>query len=113
MDKERIKNLFRYNIQHIKGGYIMRTITKKENIYKFDELDETIQNKIIVEYIDFILNTTDMQKLNKNTNLYKAIKECEKMQTPWFIHQFVFDYCKKQILKVVKSYEYLANGKMY
>ena len=91
----------------------MRTITKQVNIYKFDELDEQTQNKVVADYIDFILNTTDFDKLNKNTNLYKAIKHCEKMQTPWFIHQYVFDYCKKQILKVVKSYEYLENGKMF
>ena len=91
----------------------MRTITKQINIYKFDELDENIQNKIITDYIDFILNTTDFEKINKNTNLYRAYKRCERMQTPWFIHQYVFDYCKRQILKVVKEYEYLQNGKMF
>jgi len=91
----------------------MKTITKQVNIYKFDELDEKTQNKIITDYITFWLDTIDFEKLNKNTNLYKAIKQCEKMQTPWFIHQYVFDYCKKQILKIVKSYEYLANGEMF
>lgn len=91
----------------------MRTITKQVNIYKFDELDEQTQNKVIENYITFLLNTTDVNTLNKNTNLYKAIKKCERMQTPWFIYQYVFNYCEKNILKIVKSYEYLANGEMF
>ena len=90
----------------------MRIVTKQINIYKFDELDKQTQSRIIENYITFWIDTTDIDTLNKNTNLYKAIKECEKMKTPWFLYQYIFNYCKKQILKDVKNYEYLANGEM-
>lgn len=91
----------------------MRTITKKINIYKFDELEEKTQNNIINIYIQDILYTTNIEKLNKNSNLYKAIKKANDMQTPWFTEQYVWDYCKKDILKELKKCEYYKNGGVY
>ena len=91
----------------------METITKEINIYKYNELNEEAQNKVINDYIRFMLDTIDYENLNKNSNLYKAINKCEKMQTPWFIEQYVWDYCNKHILKEVKKDEYYENGDVY
>ena len=85
----------------------------KITIYNFKELDENTQNKIINNYIDFLINTTDFTKLHKNTNLYKAFKDCKRMQTPWFINQYIWNYCKNQILKECKKYNYFKNGEIY
>ena len=91
----------------------MRTITKKYDVYKFDELDERTQEKIICDYLDFNYCNIDITKLHKNSNLYKAFKKAEDLQTPWFIEQFIWDYCKKDILKDIKKYEYYKNGGLY
>lgn len=91
----------------------MRTITKEYKVYKFDELSEDAKNKIINEYIETIILTTDFSMLNKNTNLYQAFKESEKMQTPWFLGQYIWEYCEKQILKELKKHEYYENGGFY
>lgn len=63
----------------------MVEVEKKIKIYNFKELKEDIQNKIIENFIDMIINSTNFEELNKNTNLYKAYKKAEELKTPWFI----------------------------
>ena len=91
----------------------MEKITKKINIYKYDELEETAKNRVINEYIETIILTTDFSMLDKRTNLYRAFKESEKMQTPWFLGQYIWGYCEKQILKTLKKHKYYENGGFY
>ena len=91
----------------------MKKITKVYNIYKYDELEETAKNRVINEYIEAIILTTDFSMLDKRSNLYRAFKESEKMQTPWFLGQYIWEYCEKQILKTLKSHKYYENGELY
>ena len=91
----------------------MRIVNKDIKVFKFQELSEDIQNKIVKEEIDYMLDTMDYENISKNSNLYKAVKECEKMQTPWFIENYVWDYCQKDILKRLSKYEYEENGKWF
>lgn len=91
----------------------MRTITKEFKIYKYDELSEKSKEQAVSDYIEWWLGTIDFEKLNKNTNLYKAIRKAEEMRTPWFEMQYVWDYCKKDILKNVKRDEYYENGSVF
>lgn len=91
----------------------METITKKINIYKYDELEEKAKNRVINEYIEAIILKTDFSMLDKRSNLYRAFKESEKMQTPWFLGQYIWEYCEKQILKTLKSHKYYENGGLY
>ena len=90
----------------------MKTITKTINIYKISELDGNTQNKIINQYIDEIVETTDFENLNKNTNLYKAYKKSIQLKTPWFLGQFVWEYCQKQIIKDLKQDYYTIDGEL-
>lgn len=91
----------------------MRKITKEYTIYKFDELDENTQNSVVSNYIQDWLYSVDYEKLNKNSNLFKAIKKAEELQTPWFTIQYVYDYNKKVILRNVRKEEYYKNGNLY
>lgn len=92
----------------------METITKKINIYKYNELDEEAKEKAIYNYIDFLASTIeDITKISKKSNLYKAIKMAEDMQTPWFTYNYIWDYCNKQILKEVKKHKYYEDGGLY
>lgn len=47
----------------------------KINVYKYNELETSVQEKIVNDTIQFIIETTDFESLNKNTNLYKAYKK--------------------------------------
>lgn len=91
----------------------MLEITRKIKIYKFKELKENVQEKIINDFITMIAQETNFEELNKNTNLYKAYLECERMQTPWFLGQYIWEYDKNHILKMCNSYNYTSNGEIY
>lgn len=91
----------------------MIEIVKKIKIYDFKELDQNIQENIINDFINMIVEMTNFEELNKNSNLYKAYKKCEELQTPWFLGQYIWDYDKKNVLKMCKSYNYLKNGEIY
>lgn len=57
-----------------------------------------------------------MKKIVKEFNIYKfneLKEECEDLQTPWFIGHYIYDYCKKDILKKAKKYMYYENGNIY
>lgn len=83
------------------------------NIYKFKELEEEIQEKVICNYIDTLIATTDFDELSKNSNMYKAYKEAEKNQTPWFLGQIIWEYCEEQILKNISKLEFKKNGDVF
>lgn len=92
----------------------MKTITKEINIYKYNELNEEAQNRAISNYIEDLVMYTDFTSLDKRSNLYKAYKICElELKTPWFIGQYVWDYCKKDILKELKKWDYYENGGVF
>lgn len=91
----------------------MIEVVKTIKIYDFKELDKNIQENIINDFINMIIEMTNFEELNKNSNLYKAYKKCKELQTPWFLGQYILDYDKKNILKMCKSYNYLKNGEIY
>mgnify|MGYP004500230841 CR=1 FL=1 len=83
------------------------------NIYKFKELEEEAKEKVIEEYIEFLIATTDFEKINKNSNLYKAYKKSTEMLTPWFLGSYIYDFCKKQIMQDINTQKYYENGEIF
>lgn len=84
--------------------------TKNVELIEFDELSDEVQKGIINDTIQLIIDTTNFEKLNKNTKLYKAYKACEKMKTPWFLGQYIWEYCKKMVLKACRRRLYSEDG---
>jgi len=83
------------------------------DLYTFDELSEDLKTKVINQHIDTLIEVVDFESLNHNSNMYKAYRESEKMQTPWFIGEYIWDYCKKQIQEDVRAFEYYDNGEIF
>ena len=94
-----------------RGESFMRKV--EINIYKFKELKEEIQEKVICNYIDELIATTDFEEISKNSNMYKAYKKAEKMQTPWFIGQYIWQFCEDRILKDLNKLEFEKDGEIY
>jgi len=80
------------------------------NIYEFKELSTEVQNKVIEDEIEFAI-----EEYNTDISTYagvgKAIKISEELHTPWFLGQYVFDYCKDELYKYVEKYYYTKEGK--
>jgi hypothetical protein len=71
-----------------------RTIEVK--VYKFNELSEESKNKAINGYITFLLETYTEEFASDE--LRRAVNDSESMRTPWFAGEYVWDYCKDEIL---------------
>lgn len=91
----------------------MKSIIKEIKLYKFEELKEYAKDRAITEYIDFITSTTEFSKLNKNTNLYRAFKKSEELQTPWFLGDYIWKYCKEDMIPKLKMMWFLESGEYY
>lgn len=79
---------------------------------KFDELSEKVKERVINDFISLLIDITDFSTLSHNSNLYRAYKESDKMKTPWFIGEYIWEYCEKQILKELRKYRYTKEGKV-
>jgi hypothetical protein len=78
----------------------MKTIKKTIKLYEFQELTEKQKNKLASDYIQARIEMANMDKLHPNTNLYKAVKRAEVMQTPWFVGSiFYYDFNGKKEFK--------------
>lgn len=84
------------------------------NIFKFDELEEGIKEHIIDNIVSFIIDTMDVEKeKKKKSNLYKAWKKSEDMQTPWFLGSYIWEYAEKEVLELCRGNEYLKDGTVF
>ena len=81
-------------------------------LMEFKALPKASQETAINDVIQTIIDTTDFEHLNKNSNLWKAYRDCKKMQTPWFLAEYIWDYCKKMILKECRRWLYSADASM-
>ncbi len=89
----------------------MRTTTKTYNIYTFDELSEESKTFAINDLIKFILDCDYDQIKKWWPKVTRAIDKAESMQTPWFVGQYVYEYCKDDVLlPILKLAEYLEDG---
>lgn len=91
----------------------MRKVVKEYQVFKFNELNDNVKEKIVCDYIDYLMQVTDFDKISKNSNLYKAYKKANDMQTIWFLGSYIWDFCESQIMKEIEKCEYLENGEIF
>lgn len=91
----------------------MKKVLREFKVYSFDELSETSKEKVVCEYVDFLVQVTDFDSISKNSNLYKAYKKANEMQTPWFLGSYILDFCDDKIMKEIKKCDYLENGEVF
>lgn len=91
----------------------MKKVLREFKVYSFDELNDEVKGNVICEYIDFLVQTTDFDSISKNSNLYKAYKKANEMQTPWFLGSYIWDFCEDKIMKDIKQCDYLESGEVF
>ncbi len=62
----------------------MRTLRIK--LYKFDELTPEAQDKAIANHINF-----EVEVMDEDSPFYYLAKEMDKMQTPWFLGEAIYE----------------------
>ena len=65
--------------------------------YEFDELTPELQMKAINDHIEF-----EIEVMNEESPYYDCAVEMEKMQTPWFLGEAIYDAYKQDIIDTIK-----------
>jgi hypothetical protein len=89
--------------------------TKTINLYSFDELSDKAKEKAICDHIEFEISEIGARKDDEECNPYwQYAKEMERMQTPWFLGQVIYQKAKDQIIETIKANGYLffEDGKL-
>ena len=87
----------------------MKNIIFKEGVraFKFNELSEDAKSKAIMDEIDFMLETLTVEEYEdlreSESNFIKAIDEAERLQTPWFVHGIIYEYCKEEFEQIMEN----------
>ena len=88
----------------------MKTITKIFTVYSFDELDEGVQNKVILNWINFEIEIMDEKSL-----FYDCVVKMEEMHTPWFLAECIYEEHKEDIIGIIDANDclFLKNGESF
>ena len=80
----------------------MKIITKTFDLYEFNELSKEAQDKAMNHHINFEIETMD-----EDSPYYHCAEEMDKMQTPWFLGEYLYECHKDDFIETIKANEYL------
>lgn len=85
-------------------------LLKTVKTYKFKDLPETVQTKLINNEIEMLGEMAYL--LAPNSKVCRAIRIAEDNQTPWFFGEIYYHELngKKDILKTLSKYDYTKSG---
>lgn len=88
------------------------TITKKYEVYEFDELSDEAKGCAIS---DLLMMITDMPELypDLKDEINKAQDKVERMYTPWFFTNYLWEVAEEKILEILSQGAYLKDGTFF
>lgn len=75
-------------------------------------MEKDIQEKVIRETIDFIIQVTNFENLDKHSNLYKAYKKANDLQTICFLGSYIWEMAESYVLDITKQNWYFKDGEL-
>jgi len=92
----------------------MKTIRTK--VYSFNELSKEAQDKVINDKINDMIQYESSDHYENWPAFKKAVDKAEQMQTPWFTGSYVYEYCGKEIIAMLKEdaeFKYTKDGNWF
>ncbi len=86
----------------------MKTIELK--VYEYNELSENAQNVVLSELVNDWIEVEWFVPDEAREGYDKAVEEMERMRTPWFLGEAIFEYCHDWIMAMATSRFYYENG---
>lgn len=78
----------------------LKKSTKEFEFFTYDELSKEAQDRAMNDLINFWIDCLDCN--NGSDNFRKAIDKSNSMQTPWFVGEYIYEYCKDELLSEMK-----------
>ena len=89
----------------------MQKVQVTITIYEFDELDPTVQSKVIDQEIRFRLHMESVNQRSEENR--KAMLESERMRTPWFFDGMYYERVKDDVYKTLRDQLYEKDGQIF
>jgi len=80
----------------------MKTITRKFQLYELDELPTEARNKAISDFIAF-----EIEIMDEDSPYYELAEDMEKIRTPWFLGEYIYEKELDSIIETIKCNDYL------
>jgi hypothetical protein len=91
----------------------MITITETKELYTFAELSKIAQSNAINDLVQIWCEIPGEVPDDAQEAYDRAGRDSESMQTPWFFAEYVYDYCKEQIMRELSYLYFLKSGTFY
>jgi hypothetical protein len=91
----------------------MKTITETFYVFTYDELPKPAQGSIVNQIIQDWIEHPDLVSEGAYRLYNKAGEQSERLRTPWFFGEYIWEYCKEFVLGEAKQSYYLASGKWH
>lgn len=90
----------------------MKKVTIVYEVYDFNELTEDAKNSAIT---DLLMSIHDVPELypELEEEINKAQDKCEKLYTPWFFTQYLWEFAEDKLLEILQQDIYLKTGKIF
>lgn len=89
----------------------MRIVIKEIEVYNYNELTDDAKNKAMSDYISALVDIMPFESLSHDSNFYKAYEKAMEMKTPWFIGEYIHEYCKEEMERdLINEFEFLEDG---
>ncbi|MDA3781152.1 MAG: hypothetical protein PF487_13145 [Bacteroidales bacterium] len=70
--------------------------------YEYTDLSEDVKNKVMSDQIQFEIDIMD-----EDSPYYYLVLKMEKMQTPWFLGEVIFENHKNDLIETININNYL------
>ena len=87
-------------------------VTTEYEVYEFNELTSEAKSRAIH---DVLMSITDVPEIypELEDEITKAQDKCEKLYTPWFFTQYLWEFAEDKILKILSQGVYLKDGTFF
>ena len=80
-------------------------------VYAYDELDEQAQLRALNSLLHAWRDCVSLVPEKALDGYRKAQDEVERLQTPWFFQEALYDHCREAVDEVLNSFYYTVDGR--
>lgn len=91
----------------------MITVTETKELYTYSELTVPAQFTAINQLVNAWIDMPPLVPEDAQEAYDKAGRDAERMQTPWFFGEYIYDYCREQIMRELNEGYFTKDGEFY
>ena len=90
----------------------MYKVTKEYEVYSYEELSDEAKERAVIDTVKEWVECRAYEEDCKGS-FERACDKAEKMQTPWFTGNYIYQDCRAEIEEELNLYEFLKSGERF